>query len=156
VTPSPTWSADQAAAIAAVDEYRAAIHRIEGNPAGFSKAQMTAILAEVAGGKVVPGNVADYLDLKKRGLRYDGDTTVVSTTVSEAGAAHYGTEVFVTRCTDQRALRVVDEAGREIDADELGYAIPDFNLRQYTVIKRTGTDRFLVYGLAPAKGECAP
>lgn len=153
---SPTWSADQAAAIAAVDEYRAAIHKIEQDPASFSKAQMTSILSKVAGGKVVPANVGSYLDLKKRGYRYDGDTSVVSTIATQASKASFGTEVFVTRCIDQRSLRVVAADGGEVSSQELGYTVPDFNLRQYTVVRRTGTERFLVYGLAPAKGECGP
>ena len=155
-SPTPTWSADQAAAVAAVDEYRAAIHRIEANPAGFSEAQMKTILNQVAGGKVVTANAGSYLSLKKRGFRYDGDTTVVSTIASTASEASYGTEVFVTRCIDQRGLRVLDKADTEVSAAELGYTIPDFNLRQYTVVRRTGSKDFLVYGLAPAKGECGP
>lgn len=156
VTPSPTWSADQAAAIAAVDEYRAAIHTIERDPAGFTEAQMTAILSKVAAGKVVAANVGSYLDLKKRGYRYDGDTSVVSTLVSNPSKESFGTEAFVTRCIDQRALRVLDSAGNEVTREELGYNVPDFNLRQYTVVRRTGSETFLVYGLAPAKGECGP
>lgn len=153
---TPTWSAEQAGAIAAVDEYRAAIHRIEQDPASFSKAEMTATLSKVAGGKVVPSNVESYLDLKKRGLRFDGDTTVVSTVVSRASKASYGTEVFVTHCIDQRGLRVLDAAGKEVSSAELGYNVPDFNLRQYTVVRRSGSEKFLVLGLAPAKGECGP
>lgn len=156
VSATSSLSSDQAAAAAAVDGYRAAIHRIESNPAGFSKAEMTAILSKVAGGNVVTANVASYLDLKKRGFRYDGDTTVVTTKVSKPSKASFGTEVVVTRCIDQRALRVLDKAGAEVSSAKLGYTVPDFNLRQYTVVRPQGSKQFLVYGLASAKGECGP
>ena len=99
-------------------------------------------------------NVSSYLSLKKRGLRYDGDAEAVNTKVSDVSKREYGLEAFVTKCLDQRGIRVVDEEGREVSESELGYSVPDFNLRQYTVVKRTGTRSFLVYGLAPAKGEC--
>lgn len=155
-SPTSTWSADQAAAVAAVAKYRAAIHRIESNPSDFSKADMTAILHKVAGGDVVTANVSSYLDLKKRGLRFDGDTAVVSTIVSKPSKTSFGTEVFVTHCIDQRGLRALDESGAEVSAAKLGYSVPDFNLRQYAVVRPQGRDRFLVYGLAPARGECGP
>lgn len=155
-TPSATWSADQAAAIQVVDDYRSAIHRIEQDPSAFSEAEMKAILKKVAGGDVVTANAGSYMSLKKRGFRYDGDTTVTSTKATRASAVSYGTEVFVTRCIDQRRLRVLNKNGDQVSEAELGYSIPPFNLRQYTVVRRTGSDGFLVYGLAPAKGECGP
>ena len=156
VSVTSSLSSDQAAGVAAVDKYRAAINRIGSNPAAFSKAEMTAILSKVAGGKVVPANVGAYVDLKKRGFRYDGDSIVVSTKVSRPSKATYGTEVVVTRCMDQRGLRVLDRSDAEVDAAKLGFTVPDFNLRQYAVVRRTGTKEFLVYGLASATGECGP
>ena len=155
-TPTPSWSAEQEAANQAVDDYRAAIGTIEVDPAAFSEAQMTAILKKVAGGEVVTSNVGSYLSLKKRGFRFDGETSVLTNKVSSGSDASYGREVFVTRCLDQRALRVLDKDDREVTDSALGYSIPDFNLRQYTVVKRTGTPKFLVYGLAAVKGECGP
>ena len=156
VTPSPSLTPDQAAAVEAVDRYRAAIRPIEENPAKFTAAQMKASLKMVAGGKVIDANLSSYLSLKKRGFRYDGETSVVSTRVANESTPSYGTEVVVTRCIDQRKVRVLDRNGNEVSETELGYAVADFNLRQYTVVKRTGTTTFLVYGLAPAKGECGP
>lgn len=155
-TPSSTWSAEQAAAEKAVSDYRAAIRPIASNPAAYSEAKMRAILTKVAGGDVVSANVGSYMSLKKRGFRYDGDATAVSTKVANAGKPAFGVEVAVTKCLDQRAIRVLDESGREVTESELGYSIPDFNLRQYTAIKRTGSDKFLVYGIASVKGECGP
>jgi len=155
-SPTPTWSDEQTAAVQAVDGYRAAIRPIAEDPASFSQARMREILKKVAGGKVVDANVGSYMSLKKRGFRYDGDPVAVSTEVSDVSRPSYGVEVFVTKCLDQREVRVLDTAGREIPESELGYPVPDFNLRQYTVIKETGTNRFLVFGLASAKGECGP
>ncbi len=156
VTPSPTWSADQAAAIAAVDEYRAASDQIGANPASFSEAEMRSLLAKWAGPEVVKSNVASFLSLKKRGFRYDTNTKVLTTKATRAADVGYGTEVVITRCIDQRPARVLDKDGREVSAEELGYRIPEFLLRQYTAQKRTGDKSFLVYGLAPTKGECGP
>jgi hypothetical protein len=149
-----TWSPEQLDALQSVEDYRAAIRPIAEDPAGFTEAKMRAILGKVAAREIVDANVSSYLSLKKRGFRYDGDAEAISTKVTDVSKREYGFEAFVTKCLDQRAIRVVDEAGREVSESELGYAVPDFNLRQYTVIKRTGTQSFLVYGLAPAKGEC--
>lgn len=154
VTPSPTWSTEQAAAIQAVDGYRAASDQIGTNPAGFSEAEMRALLAKWAGPEVVKANVASYLALKKHGYRYAGATTVVSTKASRASDVGYGTEVVITRCIDQRAAIVLDKAGNEVSEAQLGYNIPDFLLRQYTAQKRTADSSFRVYGLGSAKGQC--
>lgn len=150
----PTWSAEQALAIAAVDDFQAASERIGSNPAGFTVKQMTALLGKSAGGEVVTSAVTAYTSLKKRGLRYDGTTVVLSTDATKASDVGYGTEVIVTRCIDQRDLRVHDESGRVLTDDQLGYVIPEFNLRQFTVQKHEGSRSFLVYGMATVKGEC--
>ncbi len=156
VTPTPTWSADQAAAIAAVDGYRAASDQIGTNPAAFTEAQMKSLLGKWAGPAVVKANVASYLDLKKRGFRYGGATTVLSTKAAEASDVGYGTEVVITRCIDQQSATVVDKSGNEVSESELGYSIPKFLLRQYTAQKRSTDKTFRVYGLASTKGECGP
>lgn len=157
-TPSPTetWSADQAAAIDVVNSYRAVSEKIGEDPAAFTEASMTSRLKKTAGEEVVRANVASFLSLKERGLRYQGSTVPMTTSASKASDVGYGVEVIVTRCIDQRALQVIDKSGREVGEEELGYKVPDFNLRQYTVQKRTGTSAFLVYGIAPAKGDCGP
>lgn len=155
-TPRSTWTPDQAAAVAAVDGYRAASDKIGANPAGFSEAEMRALLAKWAGPAVVKANVASYLALKKQGYRYAGATILVSTKASRASDVGYGTEVVITRCIDQRAAIVLDRSGGEVDEAELGYSIPDFLLRQYTAQKRVADSSFRVYGLSSAKGECGP
>lgn len=155
-TPTPTWSTEQLAAIQAVEDYRSAIRKIEADPSGFTEAEMRSALRKVAGGDVIPAKVNTYVALKKQGFRYDGETLVVSTKASRPSDASYGREVVVTSCLDQRGLRVLNKTGNEVSEAELGYVIPDFNLRQYTVVKTKGADRFLVYGLSPGKGECGP
>lgn len=155
-TPAPTWSAEQLDAIRAVEDYRAAIQKIEADPRGFTEAEMKAALRRVAGGDVVSAKVNTYVALKKQGFRYDGATVVVSAKASRPSDASYGREVVVTNCLDQRALRVLDKSGRVVPEAELGYSIPEFNLRQYTVVRTSGAEKFLVYGLSPGKGECGP
>lgn len=153
-SPTPTWSADQAAAIEAVDNFQAASERIGTNPASFSVKQMRTLLGKSAGGDVVSSAVTAYTSLKERKLRYDGTVVVLSTAATKASDVGYGTEVVVTRCIDQRDLRVRDDSGRVLTEDQLGYSIPKFNLRQLTVQKRGDSGRFLVYGIATVKGDC--
>ena len=157
-TPSPTatWSSDQASAIQAVAAYRAVSQQIASAPSDFAEAQMTAALKKVAGPEVVKANVASYVSLKKRGLRYDGNTSVLSTLASKPSDVGYGVEVVVTHCVDQRGVRLVDLNGVEVSGDESGDSVANFNLRQYTVQRRTDETGFRVYGTAPAKGTCEP
>ncbi len=155
-SPTPTWSAEQAAAITAVDDFRTASREIGADPANFSEAEMRALLKKSSAGNVLTGAVTGYLRLKKLGFHYLGESPALTTTAMRAADVGYATQVIVTRCLDQRDLRVVDRMGTEVPKDKLGYEIPDFNLRQYTVQKRTGSKAFLVYGIAPTKGECGP
>ena len=76
-------SRDQAAAIRAVDAYSAAGLRIGANPAGFTEKQMTALMSKVAGPAVVKANVGSFMDLRKKGLRYEG--SVVPTMTNRDG-----------------------------------------------------------------------
>lgn len=155
-TPTPTWSAEQASAIQAVDGYRAASDQIGANPAGYTEAQMRATLAKWAGPEVVKSNIASFLSLKKRGFRYDIHTIVLTTKASRASDVGYGTEVVITRCIDQRPAKVLDKSGDEVSEAQLGYRVSEYLLRQYTAQKRTSDSSFRVYGLAPTKGECGP
>lgn len=157
-TPSPTetWSAVERDAIAAVDAYRDAGLRIENNPTAFTEKQMRTLLTSVAGPDVVKANVSSYLNLKNRGFRYTGTVLPLMTTSHGATDVGYATQVIVTRCNDQRTLKVVDRDGREVDEETLGYKIPEFNMRQYVVQKRKGDDRLRVYGIGSASGSCGP
>lgn len=155
-TPSQTWSAVEQAAIAAVDAYKAAARRIENDPAAFSEKQMKALLTKVAGPEVVKANVGSYLDLKKRGFRYTGGSVPVMTVSHGATDVGYATQVIVTRCSDQRGVKVLDKDGREVDEATLGYELPQFNMRQYVVQKRKGETHFRVYGLGKGSGSCGP
>ncbi|MFZ0530123.1 MAG: hypothetical protein WAL91_06260 [Propionicimonas sp.] len=123
-------------------------------PRDYTEAQMKALLTEFAGPEVVKANVASYLSMKKQGRRYDGATTVVSTMASDVSDVGYALEVVVTRCIDQRGIKLLDKTGA--DVSDSASEVADFNLRQYTVQRRTGEDRFRVYGTSPAKGTCGP
>lgn len=151
--PTQTLSRDQAAAIRAVDAYSAAGLRIGANPAGFTEKQMTALMSKVAGPAVVEANVGSFMDLRKKGLRYEG-SVVPTMTVAHPEKGSSGVEVYVTRCNDQRGLRVVDKNGQVVDEATLGYPIPAFNLRQYTVRKPAGQDHFRVFESGPIAGRC--
>lgn len=155
-TPTPTWSAEQAAAIRAVGGYRAASDQIGANPSGYTEEQMRATLEKWAGPEVVKSNVASFLSLKQRGFRYDIHTTVLTTMASRASDVGYGTEVVITRCIDQRPAKVLNRSGEEVSEAELGYRVSEYLLRQYTAQKRASDSSFRVYGLAPTKGECGP
>ncbi len=152
-TPTGTLSRDQAAATQAVDAYSAAGLRIGANPAGFTEKQMTALMSKVAGPAVVKANVGSFMDLRKKGLRYEG-SVVPTMTIAHPEKGSDGVEVYVTRCNDQRGLRVVDKNGQVVDEATLGYPIPAFNLRQYTVRKPAGQDHFRVFESGPIAGRC--
>jgi hypothetical protein len=137
-----------------VDAYWAAAAKIERDPAAFSEPEMSATLRKVAGDEVVAANVGTYLDLKKRGFRFEGSRKALTTEVSEPATKSYGMEINVTRCVDQRGIRVVDKTGTEVSASVLGYEIPAFNLRQYTVVKTKNDKTLRVYGLGYAEGAC--
>ena len=67
-----------------------------------------------------------------------------------------GVEVHVTRCWDQRELTVVNADGATVGqakGDE-GYAYPDYNLRQYTVLRTAGESTFRVFGVQTINGSC--
>ena len=155
-TPTQTWSTVEQAAVAAVDAYKAAARRIENDPAAFTEKQMKAILTKVAGPEVVKANVGSYLDLKKRGFRYSGASVPVMTVSHGAMDVGYASQVIVTRCNDQRGVKVLDKDGREVDEATLGYELPEFNMRQYVVQKRKGETHFRVYGLGKGSGSCGP
>jgi hypothetical protein len=140
----------------ATDDYRSASQQIGSDPASYNEKQMTSLLSKVAGPEVVAANVASFLSMKKRGFRYDGPTTVLSTKASQPSDVGYGIEVVVTRCIDQRSVRVLDRTGEEVPVGEVSDSIPEFNLRQYAVQHRSSEDGFRVYGIAPAKGTCGP
>lgn len=152
-TPTQTLSRDQAAAIQAVDAYSAAGLQIGANPAGFTEKQMTALMSKVAGPAVVKANVGSFMDLRKKGLRYEG-SVVPTMTIAHPEKGSDGVEVYVTRCNDQRGLRAVDKNGQVVDEATLGYPIPAFNLRQYTVRKPAGEDHFRVFESGPIAGRC--
>lgn len=153
-TPTETWSAEQSEALRAVDAYSAAGLRIGTNPADFTEKQMKATMAKVAGPEVVKANVGSYMNLRKRGFRYDGAVAVLWTDATRASSNALGTYIVVTRCIDQRGLRAVDRNGDVVPESVLGNKIPEFNLREYQVLKPEGAAVFRVFGISGPPGKC--
>lgn len=158
LTPSPTatWGAEQAAAIQAVDDFDAASAKIAADPASFTKAQMTALFEKSVGGEVLTRNVESFLAMAERGYREVGEREALFTLATDPVDDGRGPEVHVTRCWDQRQLTVVDSDGTPVggkEGDE-GYLYPDYNLRQYTVLKPPKEDAFRVFGVQTINGSC--
>ena len=112
------------------------------------------MMRKVAGPAVVRANVSSFMDLRKRGLRYDGIVVATMTVTHPEKATSDGVEIYVTRCNDQRGFRALDKNGQIVDEMTLGYPIPAFNLRQYTVRKPAGEGRFRVFEIGPVAGRC--
>lgn len=154
VTPSatPTMSAEQLAAIATIDDFAAANERIGADPSAFTKTQMTELLEPLSGGGALTGTVNWYLLLKKNGYHSVGEMVILSTVATRAVDEGRGTEVHVARCQDQREGRVVDKNGNTVTGDD--FQLPEYNLRQYSVRKPTGQDKFRVFGYQTINGKC--
>ncbi|MCW5950694.1 MAG: hypothetical protein KIT69_00265 [Propionibacteriaceae bacterium] len=155
-TPSEAWNARQAAAIRAVDDFDAASAKIAADPASFSKSQMVALFENSVGGEVLTRNVESVLAMGKKGYREVGAREALFTLATEPVEDGRGTEVHVTRCWDQQELVVVDSDGTPVgdkDGDD-GYLYPDYNLRQYTVLKPPKEDAFRVFGVQTINGSC--
>ena len=151
-TPSPSWSAEQQAAIDAVNGYSEASQRIGADPSKYTEAQMTAELKKYLGGEMLSANVASFMRLKKNGWHYQGDVVTVSLNATKAVDNHSsrGLEVHVTTCRDQSQRRIVDKTGTLAQTEQP----PKFNLRQLSVRKPSGVGDWRIYGIATVEGKC--
>lgn len=155
-TPTPTWNERQSAAIKAVDDFDAASARIAADPAAFTRAEMTKLFEQSVGGDVLQRNVDSFMSMRKKGYREVGSRTAVFTQATREVNDGKGAEIHVTRCWDQRELSVVNADGATVGkakGDE-GYAYPDYNLRQYTVLQPEGENVFRVFGVQTINGAC--
>jgi hypothetical protein len=155
-TPIPTWGAEQAAAIQAVDDFDATSTAIAADPGSFTEGQMTELFEKSVGGDVLTRNVESFLTMGEKGYREVGSREAVFTLATEPVDDGRGAEVHVTRCWNQQDLTVVDSDGvpvGEKDGDE-GYLYPDYNLRQYTVLKPPDESAFRVFGVQTINGAC--
>jgi len=155
-TTTPTWGAAEAAAVRAVDDFDAASSKVAADPAAFTKNQMTRLFKQSVGGDVLTRNVDSFMKMRAKGYREVGTRTAVSTLATKPVNDGRGVEVHVTRCWDQRGLSVVDADGAPVGAKEgdEGYQYPDYNLRQYTVLKQAGESDFRVFGVETINGSC--
>lgn len=151
-TPTPTWSPDQAAAIESVDDFYAVAERIASDPGLFTKEEMTKLLGASLGGDMLDSNVGAFVAMKRKGYREVGAVVVLSSMASRVEDNGRGPEVHVTRCQDQSDVMVLDASGNRVTDED--YQYPAFNLRQFTVRKAPGDDRFKVFGAMTANGTC--
>lgn len=155
-TPTPTWNARQAAAIQAVDDFDAASAKVAADPSAFTRSEMTKLFEQSVGGDVLQRNVESFMSMRDKGYREVGTRTAVFTQATREVNDGQGVEVHVTRCWDQRELTVVNADGATVGqakGDE-GYAYPDYNLRQYTVLRTAGESTFRVFGVQTINGSC--
>lgn len=149
-TPTSTWSADQTAAVAAVQGYIEASDRLASNPSGFTKAQMKAELARYSEGGMA--DIAWVVAMAKKGYRQTGTAKNLRVVPTKIVNTHEerGLEVHVTVCQDQSGLQIVDSKGEPVKGQQL----QKFNLRQYTVLKRSSVKKWKVAGAATINGAC--
>ncbi len=154
--PTATWSVEQAAAIQAVDDFDAASAEIAADPASFTEAQMKALFEKSVAADVLSRNVESFLAMGEKGYREEGRREALFTLATDPVDDGLGPEIHVTRCWDQRGLAVVDSYGMPVGGDEgdEGYLYPDFNLRQYTVLKPAKEKTFRVFGVQTVNGAC--
>lgn len=153
-SPSSTLSANQVAAVAALNGYTRVSNEIGADPSRFSAAEMTKTLSKYVGGDMVEASTSDFMRLKGQRYRVLGLIRLKST---EVGRDHdtgdsRGIEVVVTACQDQTEVRVVDKSGNVVEAEQR--SIPDFLLRQYSILKPEGTTQWRIYGMETVKGAC--
>ena len=155
-TPTPTWNERQSAAIKAVDDFDAVSTKIAADPAAFTRAEMTKLFEQSVGGDVLQRNVDSFMSMREKGYREVGSRIPVFTQATREVNDGKGAEIHVTRCWDQRELSVVTADGATVGTakgDE-GYAYPDYNLRQYTVLQPKGQNTFRVFGVQTINGAC--
>lgn len=153
-TPTATWSASQQAAVDALGRFRSTEDALAMAPSEYSRAQMLKKLAQVSGGAVPTTLVGELLYMKKKGYRRAAATGTAWVKASRAvdTRGERGLQVYVTVCQDQRAARVVDQAGVEVP--EYQKVVPPYLLRQYSVRKPAGASVWRVYGAEVLKGAC--
>lgn len=154
--PAENWTVEQAAAIQAVDAFDAASAEIAAAPGSFTEAEMTALFEKSVGGDVLTRNVESFMAMREKGYREVGTREAVFTLATDPVDDGRGPEVHVTRCWNQSGLSVVDSDGEAVgekEGDE-GYLYPEYNLRQYTVLKPPGEDSFRVFGVQTINGSC--
>lgn len=155
-TPIPTWNEKQSAAIKSVDDFDATSAKIAADPAAFTRAEMTKLFEQSVGGDVLQRNVDSFMSMREKGYREVGSRIAVFTQATREVKDGKGTEIHVTRCWDQRELSVITADGATVGTakgDE-GYAYPDYNLRQYTVLQPEGENTFRVFGVQTINGAC--
>lgn len=135
--PTPTWDADQAAALTSARAYRAAMAKLTAS-GKFDQYAIIKALKPTATDPVIQSNLNALRKMRNKGIR---DKGAVLELWSEAAPATKSpaVSVQVVFCVDQRGVTVVDAEGR-VQPD----SYPDFLKRTYDM-RRSDTGAFRVY-----------
>ena len=149
-TPSPTGtlSPDQQAALDARMKGEGVLREIERDPTRFSEKEIRQRVASVTMEPLRTSTIAALLQMRKDGVRETGDVKVLSVKVGRAEKLDGGAlRVVITRCLDQRALRVVDKKGVTAPGDR--YRYPEWQLQESAMRKAKGSKTWLQAGTRP-------
>lgn len=147
-TPSPTGtlSAEQRAALEALGEVDSTWSSISRDPRGLSEKAIRQKVAAVTMEPLRTSWVNALLALRKSGHQILGDVKILSVKVGRVEKLDGGAvRLVITRCLDQRALRVVDKSGKQV-ADEY----PDWQLQESAMRLAKGSKTWLKAGTRPA------
>ncbi len=148
-SPSPSWDAGQAAALAALQGYQRTRDVTYADPAAYSRAKAITLIGEFAGWNLLEANLSALDDLRKKDRRREGAASVTLRSVTPVKDNHSsrGLEVHISMCEVYGAIRVVSATGEVVAK---GSATPV--LQQYSVRRAQGSKRWLVYGAQSAGG----
>ena len=141
-TPTSTLWADQQTAFDARQRAAAVYDEVVANPAGFTPKEVRARFSKV----MVDPDLSSYtnyaLGLREKGLKVDGQVTVVSITVGQVEKISGGRRVVFASCLDQRSIKVVKLDGSPGPASE---QYPEWQMQE-TAVRTSGDKPWLLAG----------
>lgn len=150
-TPKPSstqsLSAEQKAALHALEELNEVYVAIGTNPASYSRAEIRAKLKPFAMNPLLDNYVGYFEKLKKAGLREVGQVKVLSVKVGKAKTLEGGVRrLVITRCLDQREYKAVKLDGSLGPASEQA---PEWQLQESALRKLKGSKVWRQAGTKP-------
>lgn len=147
-TPTGTLSPDQQAALDALTRGENVLRAIELNPSGFSEKEIRKKVASVTMEPLRSSTISAMLQMRQDDVREVGDVKVLSVKLARVEKLDGGAlRVVITRCLDQRALRVLDKKGAPVASDR--YKYPDWQLQESAMRKAKGAATWLQAGTRP-------
>lgn len=145
-TPTGTLSPDQQAALDAKNKVDAVDWTLHSNPAGYTEKEIRKRIAAVAMEPLRSGLIDSVLQLRRAKQRMAGGVKVLSVKVGRIEKLDGGAlRVVITRCLDQRELRVLDKKGAVVPDK-----YPDWQLQEAALRKAKGSKTWLQAGSRPA------